>query len=219
MALLGACELEDNHLLHEWRLELPEGSRDVRLPGELPASDDPFFTLETSIPAELFPGEPLQLIAPVVFAHADLSVDGTRLHPSHQPMLRGHRATSVQRWIISAEERRPGATITLRIPNTHFQSPSIPATPRLARVDASDAHATAITIANTYGSILAAITTLFSGLTYLLIFLVDRRRTDSLWFALQTLTASVLPLYYLGATQLAFGRYDVSAVGIALTAA
>ncbi|MEM9074811.1 MAG: protein kinase, partial [Myxococcota bacterium] len=47
----------------------------------------------------------------------------------------------------------------------------------------------------------------------------DRRRTDSLWFALQTLTASVLPLYYLGATQLAFGRYDVSAVGIALTAA
>lgn len=204
---LEAFEFEGE--LHELPLRL----------GERELERDQPYTLRAAVelPAQLR-GRPLALSIPLLQAQAELSADG-------QPALRvsprtsGYRDPGPQRWRIAPEHGADGRVeLELQIEHRWTQSGWLTSTPALMPAELADPRATAVRYVNIYGSLLGIAALLQIGLSCLLVYFLDRRRTPYLWFGIQALSAVSYPAFTAGLTGW-MGTWDVVFVELGLVSA
>ncbi len=158
----------------------------------------------------------MPVIAAVVRARADGEAAGDLSSES----TRGYRRSRSQEWAIPAAATRDGVLeLELAVTHTWTQSAWWGTVPRLLPIEARDGNARAVEVFNLFVIFGALVALGQIGVTSIMVYVVDRRRRQYLWFGLQALLACYLPLYYIGWTQWLFGVYDTSLLAISLVGA
>jgi serine/threonine protein kinase len=220
--LLAACTGTDPQRVEHWTLEHPpEPARAIELPTRIDDHVRPGDTYRIEAHPRLSPrlrGQDLEFIWPMFQGRAQLTVDGREVTPLFPDFVNGHRRRGFQAWAIP-RQMTDVDTIALGIvvEHTWARSTWLDSVPQLALKGASrtDAHR----LINDVGSTIALVSLVQVGFILLLIYVVDRRRKEFLWSAVQNLTVAYYPFYMLGLGQLLVGTADVSTVGILLAAA
>jgi serine/threonine protein kinase len=132
----------------------------------------------------------------------------------------GYRRRGPHEWELPVTATTDGVIdVELDVAHTWTQSAWWGTAPRLLRLEDRDGNALAVEAFNLF-VIFAALAALVQiGLTSLTVFVVDRRRSQYLWFGLQGLLACALPIFVLGWSQKVCGVYDVPLLAIALVVA
>jgi serine/threonine protein kinase len=151
---------------------------------------------------------------------ATLRVNGTVAIRNEDVLSERYRGRGPIAWHVLAASTAPGTlTFELTIDNTWVQSAWIESAPRLSARPRGDPWYVFVRSWNDGATVGALCTLTPIGFAYLLMFVLDRRRRAHGWFAIQALLASVLPLFQLGVSQVAFGRYDAPVLAVSISGA
>ena len=214
-------ERDPGLLVAAWTLE-GEGipARPVVLPAHLDgalASRPATYWLraDVALPPSLR-GPRLAFVVPYLpAASIALRVNGRDAELVSAPWRRGYRSEGTFAWNLPAESAGPGPLrLELEVAHTWTQSGWIDAVPRLVRSGEGDLHLSLVRVVNGVAAACASAALAQVGITYLAIYLVDRRRKAFFWFAVQGIAATIYPLWATGFTVTLFGRHDVAALGI-----
>jgi serine/threonine protein kinase len=166
-------------------------------------------------------GPGLSLVVPYLPAGSiALRVNGRDAELVSAPWRHGYRSEGTFAWDLPAESTGAGSLrLELEVAHTWTQSGWIDAVPRLVRSGEGDLHLSLVRTVNGVAAACGCAALVQVGITYLAIYLVDRRRKAFFWFAVQGLTAAFYPLWATGFTVRLLGRHDVAALGILNTVA
>ncbi len=212
--LLGIVGCADEGTaLREWRLLSATGQPLVTLPGALAAPvDERTLVLERElVPEPRMRGRSLDLVLFGVQAPASLEVDGqpaVTLQDGFDLVRGGFRTVHPQRFRLPRPDGGGPRRLTLRIRNTWYQAKWIQGVPRIMLADEPSARASLTVYANSYASWICLGAAVECAAMFLAVFLFGGRRRAYLWFGLQGFSSAVIPLYYLGYTQVLFGRWE-----------
>jgi len=229
--LFGCARSADTVYIASWQLQAQGNDEKVAvvlpqhldkvfaahgLPRDPPAYD---LTATVDVPPALR-GQVLTLAIPYLAAPVALDVDGTpAINLAPEPMT-GYRSSLPHTFRIDANmSMRASMQLVLHVQNPWVQSAWVDTVPRLSLYGSKDPELRAVRATNGPIAVLA-----FTGLgqvafIYLFVFLLDRRRSAYLWFAIQGATASYYHLFVHGETQQVFGRFDANLIGITIAAA
>ncbi|MEP7119767.1 MAG: serine/threonine-protein kinase [Byssovorax sp.] len=220
--LLGAlvitgCARRDEVGLGGWQL-LHDGApaRAITLPVHLDRDLSPspqIYHLRTTaeLPTSLR-GQPVALVIPHLWALVALEVDGRPIAPDRRAWFTVYRTAGPQVFWIPAEQTL-AASLDLHLEVRHewTQSGWLDTIPYLTR-DPSASPSYVVKRSIDGGVSLFGAGAVFAiAFGYFVLYLLDRRRTAHLWFALQGWTAVPYCIFNVGATQALFGRYDAPA--------
>ncbi len=224
--MMAGCDVRVGYPIQHWDLHL-EGQNPIAvdLPAHLNAevAGRQTYRLDARlvVPERLRKGAG-KVVAPKLHGLATLRSNGRELIALNHDWVElsphpQYRAVGSQAWRIPAEVMQSGALdLELTIRHRSVLTAWIDVAPRLVGLNERDVHDVRLEVINFVGSALGALTVGYVGIMYLFMFLIDTRRKTYLWFAVQGVTAAILPCYYLGILQFLFGTNDVSALGIAL---
>ncbi|MBA2542123.1 MAG: hypothetical protein H0V17_20955, partial [Deltaproteobacteria bacterium] len=212
IAISVGCAGEIEHPISEWTLAYEGTNQRVVLPEHLDVPDHAMtFTLRAdfAVPPELR-DRPLSLVIPFFAAVTRLRVDGLDATDTEPELVRGYRARGPKSWQFpSATRGRAQLALEITVDHRWKQSGWLDTIPRVVPSQQHDSMLTAIKLINDYGAVLALFGLTLIGVLYLGIYLVDRRRKQYKWFAIQGLSAISYPLFLSGLSQGLFGRFDV----------
>jgi serine/threonine protein kinase len=162
----------------------------------------------------------------LVFSFADLPtlatlrVNGALALRNEDVLSERYRGRGPIAWHVPASATTTGSlALELTVDNTWVQSAWIETAPRLSARPHGDPWYVFVRSWNDGATVGALCTLTPIGFTYLLMFVLDRRRIAHGWFAIQALLASVLPLFQLGVSQVAFGVYDAPVLAVSISGA
>jgi|GEM_PF-689334 len=205
-ALLAASGCYDGAQLElrDWSVVVDGRGHPTRLPANFDGDPVPQragrYRLETriEIPVELR-GRQLSLAIPFTVAPTTLEVDGYRVAGTETGR---HRPVGPQVWPI------PGAVlddhaveVSLAVDHSWNQTAWLGTAPRLLPTASTGTALRPYRVFNVYVPWAALMALVQIGLTCLLVYVVDRRRTPYLWFSIQALTAAYYPAFALGLTE------------------
>lgn len=221
---LGGCSHADEVVVTSWQLavdgEVKPSTITLPIHLDLPQRDLDYRLRATVDVPEKLRNRELQLAIPYLPAKVTARIDGRTLVALHESFGHVYRNSAEQSWDVPAElTTSPQLSLELVVEHRWDQSAWLDTAPRLLLATDTDAHSLVIHWANRVGAAFGAVAFFQLGLTYLLVFVVDRRRSAYLWFAIQGLTASYYPFFILGYSQNIFGRLDVPLVSFMLAAA
>lgn len=221
LAVLTGCSRADDLELRDWRAGIAGVESPVALPVHLEAPRTAsHYTLRTTatLPPSLR-GRQLRFIFPYLPGITELYV-ADLTEPLREEggaaATAGYRgAYGAHEWLIP-KSATTGETLELRLVVAHswLQSTWIDSVPRLGLAATPD---TAFDVQRGVTELTAtfALSTMVPiGFSYLLLFLLDRRRVANGWFSLQALTGTYLPLFVLGSTQRFLGTWDTCILAI-----
>ena len=210
--------------LSRWTLVSLRGSSDVTLPahvgGRLPQGPT-HYSLKTHVelPPD-FRDRPLTLAITYLPAIATLLVDGHEAVPLETSALDRYRSQGPHRWRIAREDTQgDGLDFDIEVEHTWTESAWINTVPTLSTSPAGDPRVVFVEAFDEITAEAALITTLLMGFTFLVLFLLDRRRTTHVWLALQSLFSAAYPALVLGLLQPVFGELDIPFAGTCVAAA
>jgi serine/threonine-protein kinase len=168
------------------------------------------YTLSTHVDLDAgLQGRDLVFAIPSFQAVATLRVDGVPADPLIVYPFDSYRSAGPLAWHVHLPKDARAVDLALTAEHTWPMSGWIEGMPRLSDSPAGDATFRHVSFALEGGNALAVGTMLSAGFTYLVLFLLDRRRRYAGWFALQALCAAHYPLFLSGLTQV-FGRMDAN---------
>lgn len=206
--------------LTAWTFTPPEGApRPVSLPVHLDLPARPsVYLLQTTVtlPAEMT-GRTLTLAFVRLPAIADLKVNGRDMVSLDADETTRYRVSGAQRWTIPADiSRERTLNLELRLEHRFTQTAWIDVVPRLSATDHGDFTFLAIHTFNNATALFGMALVLASGLSYLLIFLLDRTRKAYAWFVIEAVGGIAFPAFASGITQPFLGTRDVIVMGAQL---
>jgi serine/threonine-protein kinase len=218
--LLVGCAREPVLLLTQWTFVAPDGvARPVTLPTHLDLPDAKVtYSLRTSqaLPPELV-GQRLTLAFVRLPAIARLRANGVECVSLDPDLTTLYRVSGAQRWVIPAELTRSGAVqLDLDLEHRFTQSGWIDSVPRLSATSHGDVTFLAINTWNNATAFFGMAVVVASGLSYMLIFLLDRTRKAHAWFVLEAAGGIAFPAFASGLTQPFFGTADAIVMGLQL---
>jgi serine/threonine-protein kinase len=225
LASLGGCASEESGFaIRRWELTVegrPAG--EVELPAHLhavPARDVEYqLTTRVDVPDRLA-GETLELTIPHLAAQATLRADDRRIDPRERHEIATYRRRGPHHFEIPAELSRDGAiTLELTVAHRWTQSAWLDVAPRIAPPPEGLGLFDRVAFVNGALTLACLVAILAVGLTWLLVYLGDRRRTTYLWFGVQALSAATYPAFAFGVLHPLFGRYDAVVTMLGLTSA
>ena len=210
IAVTGCADPQ--HPVARWTLEAEGRTAEVTLPAHLDVPDrSSTYTLRTraDVPASLR-DRPTSLVIPFFAGNTKLRVDGLDAIETEPEPVHGYRARGPRSWQLPAAVRgKEVVELELTVDHRWMQSSWFDTVPRLLPAERVDDALFPIKLFNDYGATFALFGLILIGLLYLAIFLVDRRRKEYLWFAIQGLAATSYPLFLSGIAQGVFGRFDI----------
>jgi hypothetical protein len=218
--VLTGCADAEGEPLARWRLVSSEGGPIIELPATLasPTRDDAFVLERRWTPPQAEPAG-FDLVMLGVQAKVSLEVDGVRaavLRDGAGIAPPGPRTVVPQRFHIPASDRPGPRILRLRIENSWYQAGWIEGVPRVVEAGVMVRKENIALVTNLYASFLSVGVAIQVGAMFLAVFLFGGRRTAYMWFGVQALTTTVLPLYLLGYTQAAFGAFEGGVFGALL---
>ncbi len=227
-------DLRQKLYLARWDLQIESAgfvsAGDVELPAHfanrLPAASSRY-VLHTAVqlPSDLR-DRPLTLDIPFFAGAVSLAVNGVPVPPIDPDLIAGVHSTGPHTWSIAREQTRQNGgerlQLDLEVQHEWTNSAVWDTVPRLSLAGAGETtdKATAVVrVANRLMSGFAAVALNQIAMTYLIAFVIDRRRRTYIWLVFTSLAASYYPLYVLGFTQTVFGRYDMNLLALMLSTA
>jgi serine/threonine protein kinase len=225
LASLSACAAPEGSIaLDRWELTLDgREARAVTLPAHLddvPGHDLEYrLTTRFEVPDDLA-GETLELTIPHLAAQVTLLADGRPIEARERDESANYRRRGPQHFEIPAELSRDGQiALELAISHRWSQSAWFDIAPRIAAHPEGRDVWDRVAFVNGPLTLACLGSLLTVGLTYLLVYLGDRRRKTHLWLGVQALAGGLYPAFAFGVLQPVFGRYDAAVVMLGLTAA
>jgi len=220
--LLVSCAREPVVLLTQWTFVTPDGRAEpVTLPTHLELPDqNATYGLRTSqgLARELV-GRRLTLAFVRLPAIATLRVNGVECVSLDPDVTTRYRVSGAQRWVIPAELTRGGElNLELNLQHRFTQSGWLDTIPRLSATEHGDHAFLAIHTWNDATAFFGMAVVFASGLSYLIIFLLDRTRRAHAWFVLEAVGGIAFPAFASGLTQPFFGPRDAIVMGLQLIA-
>lgn len=154
-------------------------------------------------------GQPIALAIPHLWAIVALRVDGRPVASDRREWFTVYRTAGPHLFWIPAEQTR-STTIELDLEVRHewVQSGWLDTVPYLTTAPLASTRYVVIRAIVQYGNLLGAGSIFTIAFVYGILYLLDRRRSTYLWFALQGGAALFYGLFNSGATQVVLGRYD-----------
>ena len=219
--LLLGCSSTESISLTEWTFRTETSApTPIVLPqhfdARLPNARSQYW-LETTLRASQ-DGD-LDLVVPYVAANTTLVVNGRDAPAVGEPeLVLGYRRSTPQRFRIVRYPGENDLALSLRVEHTWTQSAWFDTVPKIVRAGAPDLQSRTIRfldldVASFAFAVLAQV-----ALTYLFVFLIDRRRRTYFWFGVQGLAAAYYPFFVLGHSQLV-SHFDVNLLTIFLSSA
>jgi serine/threonine-protein kinase len=212
VAILVGCGGEVAHPIPEWTLAYDGTTERVVLPQHLDVPDRAMtYTLRAdfAVPPALR-DRPLSLVIPFFAGLTRLRVDEFDAVDTEPEPVTGYRGRGPKSWQLPYPTRgRDRVTLEIIVEHRWKQSGWLDTIPRILPSEEHDSVLTAIKLINDYGATLALFGLTLIGLLYLAIYVVDRRRKQYKWFAIQGLSAISYPLFLSGLSQGMFGRFDI----------
>jgi len=220
LLLLVGCERDPVLLLTQWTFVPPSGdARPVTLPTHLELPDQPStYSLRTTeaLP-QTMTGRRLTLAFVRLPAIARLRANGVECVSLDPDLTTVYRVSGAQRWVIPAEATAQGKLeLDLTLEHRFTQSGWIDSVPRLSPTEHGDRTFLAIHGWNETTAYFGMAVVFATGLSYLLIFLLDRTRRAHAWFVLEAVGGIAFPAFASGLTQPFFGRRDAIVMGLQL---
>ncbi len=161
-----------------------------------------------ALPSDLR-GKDLVVSIPSFAAKVALVADGQSLVPIDKEMEPSYRSRGPHAWYVPRDlTQSPSLDLTLQVDSGWTAGGWLDSVPRLSGTPRGDTAFRRLRAFNELGSVAALGTLLLFGFTHLVLFLLDRRRTQYGWFSLQALTAAMYPCFVLGYSQYVFGTLD-----------
>ncbi len=206
--------------LTQWTFEAQDiAARPVTLPTHLALPDRPLvYSLKTSVslPPQMT-NQSLTLAFVRLPAIAVLYVNGKPAVALDADVTTRYRVSGAQRWTIPAElNAKPTMELELALEHSFTQSAWIDTVPHLSDTDHGDREFLAIHAFNTATALFGMALVVASGLSYLLIFLLDRSRKAYAWFVVEAIGGIAFPTFAAGITQPFFGTRDAIVMGAQL---
>jgi hypothetical protein len=220
LLMLSGCANEPVLLVTQWTFVSPEGAeRAVTLPTHLDLPDRPVrYSLRTrvTLPQEMT-GRTLTLAFVRLPAIAALKVNTEEAIALDSDVTTRYRVSGAQRWTIRPVDTRGGILdLELNLEHRFTQSAWIDVVPRLSATDHGDRTFLAMRTFNESTSLFGMALVVGVGLSYLVIFLLDRSRKAYAWFILEAIGGIAFPAYASGITQPFFGTSDAIVMGAQL---
>lgn len=214
------CAREPVVLLTSWSFVPPGGApRLVTLPTHLDLPERPTrYVLSTryTLPEEMT-ARTLTLAFVRLPAIATLRVNGDEATSLDRDLTTRYRVSGAQRWTIPATATRSGVLeLELVLEHRFTQSAWIDSVPRLSATDHGDTRFLTIRAFNESTALFGIALVLGCGLSYLVIFLLDRTRRAYGWFLLEAFGGIAFPAFAAGITQPLFGTSDTIVMGAQL---
>lgn len=224
LASVCACASPEGGIaLQRWELTIDGRSAgEVQLPAhlDLPPRDLEYaLTTRFEVPDELA-GETLELTIPHLGAQVRLRADGRGIDSRERPGIASYRRRGPHHFEIPSDLSQDGEiTLELAVSHRWTQSAWLDIAPEIGRPSEGSDGWDRVAFVNGPLTLACLVAILAVGLTWLLVYLGDRRRKTHLWFGVQALSAAAYPAFAFGALQPVFGRYDATVVMLGLTAA
>jgi serine/threonine-protein kinase len=226
-ALASGCAGGPSHSIAEWTLSV-DGSeappRPVTLPRnldfDLPRHDLTYrLHAVVDVPAELA-GEPLQLVVRGLQADVGLVADGAVVADDRGRERGAYNRLGPIIWPLPEAATRDGR-VELEIVVRHRWSLSgrFGVAPTLGVAGRTDLATRAVAWINDHGAMASLVMLALTALTWLQVYLADRRRKAYLWFGTEALLGSGYPAFLLGLFERGVGRFDVPLMGAAIALA
>ena len=211
-----------------WRLAIPasaespahEVALDIPAHLALPPRDAELTLRSDAALPPAIRGRDLSLTIPYYGGDADLSVDGVRAVRVDHRVVEGYRSAGPLVFRIPAD--RTGASHLALQLNVHVrwsQSGWFDTVPLLTLAETRPREALAVLLVNEVIGALGLAALWQLGLSYVLAYLLHRKRRGQLFFAIQVLSASYYNLYYWGFTQPLLGTRETAGLGVAIAVA
>ncbi len=212
------CSHQEGEPLSQWKLVSTDGAPTIELPAALALPDrDTAFVLERKWTPPTRPALAVfELVLQGVQAPASLEVDGVRaqlIRDGFGIAPGGLRTVVPQRFSIPHSASGEPRTLRLRLENTWYQARWVEGVPRVIEAGVLTRKENIALVANLNAAWLSLGVTIQVGVMFLAVFLFGGRRSAYLWFGVQALTTTVIPLYQLGYTQTLFGAWEGGAYG------
>jgi serine/threonine protein kinase len=173
----------------------------ARLGGLLPNRNLKYRLTTTASLEPRLVGRDLAFVLPFLPAYTSLRVNGVEVRLDGDPGLGSAYGGSLPRkWILPASATGGGGPLTFELEVTHrwTESARIAAPPELTPAGEDSPLVRRNRAINGQGAWFGLIALSQVGLTFLAVYLWDRRRRAYLWFAIQALTASYYPAFVAG---------------------
>jgi hypothetical protein len=205
-------------LVTQWTFAAPDiAARQVTLPTHLPLPDQKLhysLTTRVTLPPDMV-NQPLTLALVRSPAIAELRVNGIVATALDADVTTRYRVSGGQRWTLP-KTAEPTLDLTLDLDHNFTQSAWIDTVPRLSATDHGDDTFLLIHTFNSATALFGMSLVVASGLSYLLIFLLDRSRRAYAWFVVEAIGGIAFPAYASGITQPFFGTRDAIVMGAQL---
>ena len=207
-------------LLTQWTFASPGSPpREVTFPTHLDLPERPTrYVLQTkyTLPQEMT-ARTLTLAFVRLPAIATLRVNGDEAISLDPDLTTRYRVSGAQRWSIPKAATRSGILeLELILEHRFTQSAWIDSVPRLSATDHGDSTFLAIRTFNESTALFGMALVFGCGLSYLVIFLLDRTRKAYAWFLLEAIGGIAFPVFASGITQPFFGTSDAIVMGAQL---
>jgi Protein kinase domain len=220
---LAGCSNSQEVYVKCWRLQVANGApQAVTLPVhlDLPQRDLTYrLRAKVELPGR-DRGHDLVLAIPYLPARVTAYSGARTLVALSGDVGHGYRNSANQSWAVPAAlTTAPELEIELVIEHRWSGSAWLDTVPRLRLAGANDPASQLIHAVNCIGAACGAVAMFQIGITYLVVFLVDRRRKAYFWFAVQGITAAYYPFFVLGYSQRLCGPFDLVLLSFLLSAA
>ncbi len=217
-ALVAACRTTPDQAIASWTLEVDGRTEQLALPSHPELPEPSIYRLHArfDVPPALR-DRSLTLVIPFLAANASLRVDGADATDTEPEPVRGYRTRGPHSWQFPSSARgRSSLALELTVQHRWKQSGWLDTVPRVVPSEQRDDELWPFKLINDYGATFALFGLILIAVLYLAIYLVDRRRKEYLWFAIQALSAISYPLVLTGFSQALVGTLDVAMLAIAL---
>jgi serine/threonine protein kinase len=211
---LAACGSSDSIPIPDWELSAGGAPVAVTLPARLGdhlGDRRQTYRLAAEVPLPpAWRGRALTLNIPSLGAMTRLRAGGRAAHPLGADLDAAYRARGQQIFHIAPEETRTELLrLELEVEHTWTQSAWHDTIPRLSDDVRGDAVTRRIARHNAWAGAAALATLVTIAFTYLVLFLLDRSRTEYGWLSLQTIAAAVYPIFVLGVAEPYAGTWEL----------
>ncbi len=223
LALVVGCASADGQSIHDVVIVGPEGeTTPLRLParldraGLLPRRASRYQVRAHVALAPNLVGHELVLVLPSLSARASASIDGEPMGAVRGGATRGYRQRPPLAWSVPGRLTGDGALeVTIFVEHTWTQSAWLTAAPELVVAGHGLGRGTWVERVNLPLAAAGLAVAISVGLVMAWVYLIDRSRRASGYFAIQALAAAVYPAHVSGLL-IPLGRFEVPVMGTGL---